>query len=81
MQMIYDTCVFALIDLKALSSRWKALRHASASERDVKSLPAAHWQELRYYGLVVSYNVQLQSYLHFQSCLGIDDNIRSREWK
>lgn len=50
MQMIYDTCVFALIGLKALSSRWKALRHSS--ERDVKSLLAA--QGVRYYGLVVA---------------------------
>lgn len=48
MQTIYDTCVFALIGLKALSSSWKALRR----ERDFKSLLAA--QGLRYYGLVVA---------------------------
>lgn len=53
MQMIYDTCVFALIGLKALSSRWKALRHSTGSERDVKSLLAAQGL-LRYYGLVVA---------------------------
>lgn len=49
MQTIYDTCVFALIGLKALSSR----RKASRRERGVKSLLAA--QGLRYYGLVIAF--------------------------
>lgn len=47
MQTIYDTSVFVLIGLKALSDRRKVSRRGG----DVKSLIAV--QGLRYYGFVL----------------------------